>query len=116
MKYYIDAENTVFAYAEDGSQDEFIRDNLIAILEKEALAIAQPKQSKTQLISYADEKKSILLAEATESIAPIQDALDLGIATDKELKQLNTWKQYRVDLNRIDTASAPDIAWPEKPQ
>ncbi|MBO1928548.1 tail fiber assembly protein [Providencia rettgeri] len=49
-------------------------------------------------------------------MAPYQDAIDLGIATDKELMQLNAWKQYRVDLNRIDTSAAPDIEWPEKPQ
>lgn len=53
---------------------------------------------------------------ASEAIAPLQDAIDLSIATDKELMQLNAWKQYRVDLNRIDTSTAPDIDWPEKPQ
>ncbi|MBP6079773.1 MAG: tail fiber assembly protein [Providencia sp.] len=53
---------------------------------------------------------------ASEAIAPLQDAIDLSIATDKELMQLNAWKQYRVNLNRIDTSTAPDIDWPEKPE
>ncbi|MDM9284006.1 tail fiber assembly protein [Providencia rettgeri] len=69
-----------------------------------------------EVIFFANQQKKTLLDKAAAIIAPYQDAIDLGIATDKELKQLNAWKQYRVDLNRIDTATAPDIAWPEKPQ
>lgn len=53
---------------------------------------------------------------ASEAIAPLQDAIDLGIATDKELIQLNAWKQYRVDLNRVDTSTAPDVDWPINPE
>lgn len=64
----------------------------------------------------AQQEKQTLMAQASKAIAPYQDAIDLGIATDKELIQLNAWKQYRVDLNRIDTSMAPDIAWPEKPE
>ncbi len=66
--------------------------------------------------TQALKEKQSLMKVASEAIAPLQDAIDLGIATDKELMQLNAWKQYRVDLNRIDTSTAPDIAWPEKPQ
>lgn len=116
MKYYIDPHNAIFAYAADGSQDELINDNLKAISEKEALAIAQPKQSQAQLIADAEYQKQALLNEATAAIAPLQDAVDLGIATKTELMQLNTWKKYRVDLNRVDTSTAPDVDWPEKPE
>ncbi|ECW0880022.1 tail fiber assembly protein, partial [Salmonella enterica subsp. enterica] len=45
-------------------------------------------------------------------IAPLQDAVDLGIATDDEKAQLDEWKKYRVLVNRVDT-SAP--SWPDKP-
>nr|WP_231130412.1 tail fiber assembly protein [Providencia stuartii] len=72
--------------------------------------------SKQQFIVCAEYKKKDAFNEASFAIAPLQDAIDLGIATDKELMQLNAWKQYRVALNRIDTSAAPDIDWPEKPQ
>ncbi|ENY9400323.1 tail fiber assembly protein [Salmonella enterica] len=45
-------------------------------------------------------------------IAPLQDAVDLGIATNDEKAQLDEWKKYRVLVNRVDTSN-PD--WPEKP-
>lgn len=75
-----------------------------------------PFPTQKELIQQAEYEKQNKIQEVSKIIAPYQDAIDLGIATNKELKQLNAWKQYRVDLNRIDTANAPDIAWPEKPQ
>ncbi|EFB3321859.1 tail fiber assembly protein [Escherichia coli] len=42
-------------------------------------------------------------------MAPLQDAVDLGIATEEESSLLAAWKKYRVLLNRVDTSVAPDI-------
>ncbi|WP_273802774.1 tail fiber assembly protein, partial [Proteus vulgaris] len=70
---------------------------------------------KEQLIAEAEQKKQSLLAEANNAIAPLQDAVDLDMATDEEKAQLTKWKKYRVLLNRVDASLAPDIAWPEKP-
>ncbi|HHL1887459.1 TPA: tail fiber assembly protein, partial [Klebsiella pneumoniae] len=39
----------------------------------------------------------------------------LEMATDDEKTRLAAWKKYRVLLNRVDTSTAPDIKWPEKP-
>lgn len=52
---------------------------------------------------------------ATDAIAPLQDAVDLGIATEAEAALLLAWKKYRVLLNRINPEDAPDINWPEVP-
>jgi phage terminase large subunit GpA-like protein len=60
------------------------------------------------------ELKSLLMTQANEAIAPLQDAIELEIASDEEQSQLAAWKKYRVFLNRIDT-EASDIIWPEKP-
>lgn len=60
----------------------------------------------------AEEKKAKLLNEATAKIAPLQDAVDTGMATDGEKAHLTAWKTYRVLLNRIDASKAPDIEWP----
>ncbi|RXB07363.1 tail fiber assembly protein, partial [Escherichia coli] len=51
----------------------------------------------------------------TNVIAPLQDAVDLDMATDDETKLLLVWKKYRVLLMRVDTSTAPDIEWPTPP-
>ncbi|MBD8249964.1 tail fiber assembly protein [Pantoea agglomerans] len=54
--------------------------------------------------------------EANRAIAPLQDAVDISIATDEEIARLAEWKKYRVMLSRIDITTAPDISWPLKPE
>ena len=51
------------------------------------------------------------IQEFSEYIAPLQDAVDLEIATEEERSLLEAWKKYRVLLNRVDTSVAPDIEW-----
>ncbi|EGJ7432493.1 tail fiber assembly protein [Escherichia coli] len=60
-------------------------------------------------------KKTNLMAAAQVAIYPLQDAVDLGIATDEESAMLLAWKKYRVLLMRVDTSKAPDIEWPPQP-
>ncbi|AFN31189.1 Phage tail fiber assembly protein [Klebsiella michiganensis E718] len=55
------------------------------------------------------------MRKANEKIAPLNDAVELGIQTNEEVAQLTEWKKYRISLSRIDTSTAPDIAWPEIP-
>ncbi|EDS5957868.1 tail fiber assembly protein [Salmonella enterica subsp. enterica] len=68
---------------------------------------------KAAQLRQAEETKSRLLQIASEKIAPLQDAVDLDEATNKEKASLLAWKKYRVQVNRVDTSS-PD--WPEKPE
>ncbi|HEQ1860103.1 TPA: tail fiber assembly protein [Providencia alcalifaciens] len=82
---------------------------------KEVDAHINPPKSKGQHVAEAEQQKQMLLSEATESIAPLRDAVDLDIATDEEIALLKEWKKYRVLLNRVDTSLAPDIDWPQKP-
>lgn len=53
-------------------------------------------------------------AIADNAIAPLQDAVDIGDATDAELALLKAWKTYRVALNRLpDQAGYPTtVDWP----
>ncbi|EPU6502395.1 tail fiber assembly protein [Escherichia albertii] len=66
-------------------------------------------------VREAEETKSSLMQVASEHIAPLQDAVDLEIATEEETSLLEAWKKYRVLLNRVDTSTAPDIEWPTSP-
>jgi len=74
-----------------------------------------PPPTKEEAIALAIGTKASLLSEATVAISPLQDSIDLDMATVEEEKKLAAWKKYRVLVNRVDTSLAPDIEWPEKP-
>ena len=81
----------------------------------DALFISELGAEKLFRIREAEETKNSLMQVASEHIAPLQDAVDLEIATEKETLLLEAWKKYRVLLNRVDTSTAPDIEWPALP-
>ncbi len=63
----------------------------------------------------AEKEKTSRNEEANKSIALLQDAVDLAIATEEEASQLIAWKNYRILLNRVNISLAPDIDWPIPP-
>lgn len=66
-------------------------------------------------IAQATATKSALIKSAAAKIEPLQDAVDLGMATDDEKARFNAWRKYRVLLARVDTSTAPAILWPGIP-
>ncbi|ELP6610555.1 tail fiber assembly protein [Escherichia coli] len=72
--------------------------------------------SHAQLVAAAEQEKQYRLTVANNQIAPLQDAVDLDMAIDEEVRLLNAWKKYRVLVNRVDTNKAPDIQWPSQLQ
>lgn len=56
--------------------------------------------------------KQSLMASTSAKIAPLEDAVDLGMATEDEVAWLKSLKIYRVRLNRVDVS---DPVWPEIP-
>ncbi|QIE97370.1 tail fiber assembly protein [Pantoea stewartii] len=77
-----------------------------------AMTDAAAVQKSIDLIADAELRRTTLLSAAGNAISPLQDVVDLGIATDVEITLLTEWKKYRVLLMRIDTSKAPDIKWP----
>lgn len=74
-----------------------------------------PPPTPEQLKEQAEQLRNSLKGQVDAEIAWRQDAVDAGIATEQEARELMAWKKYRVLLMRIDTSKAPDINWPEKP-
>lgn len=72
-----------------------------------------PPLTEIELVSMAEAKKTAQRAIADYEIAWRQDAVDTGIASDKESFELAQWKKYRVLLMRVDTAH-PE--WPTPPE
>ena len=64
-------------------------------------------------IASANITKARLIKVASEQIQPLQDAVDLDMATEAEKSTLNEWRKYRVLLTRVDTSDAPAISWPK---
>ncbi|OON33544.1 phage tail protein [Izhakiella australiensis] len=78
--------------------------------------VKDDEAEKAAQLRDAENQKSRFMQTANDNIAPLQDAVDLDMATDDEKKQLAAWKKYRVLLSRVDTSTAPDITWPEIPE
>ncbi|MEY0576594.1 tail fiber assembly protein [Providencia manganoxydans] len=78
--------------------------------------ITDTEAQKASLIAEADNEKAQRLDEANNTIMYLQEAVDVDLATESEATALQEWKKYRVLLNRVDTSTAPDIEWPEKPE
>ena len=74
-----------------------------------------PPLPHAELVEQAEAQKQYLLSEAAESIAPLQDAVELDMATPEEESALKEWKKYRVMLNRVDTSLGADVVWPTPP-
>lgn len=70
---------------------------------------------REQLLAAAQAQRDSLLQYATLRASPLQDAVDLGIATEAEQIELAAWKMYRVQVSRVDLEVA-DPVWPDRPQ
>lgn len=76
-----------------------------------------PPPTTEEVIARVQGRVSVERQRADEAVAPLQDALDIGEITEAERTELNMWKKYRVDLNRIsDQPGYPNaINWPAAP-
>ncbi len=52
--------------------------------------------------------------EANQQITILADAVELGMATPEEQAAYTAWRQYRVQLSRLDLTQSP-VPWPPKP-
>lgn len=58
--------------------------------------------------------RDALLGAAALAIAPLQDAVDLEMATEIDLALLRLWKLHRVAVNRVELTLA-EPQWPPSP-
>lgn len=76
-----------------------------------------PALSHEQMVAEASSEKAYRMQVATAMVSPLQDAVDLGDASDSEKALLTSWKQYRVSIMRIDKQEGypGKIEWPLPP-
>lgn len=77
-----------------------------------------PEPTPDEIMAGALAQRDHLLALAALRVAPLQDAVDLRTATAADIANLELWKQYRVDINRVSDQSGfpAAIDWPAPPE
>lgn len=119
MKYYKDANNIVYAYESDGSQDEFIPPELIAITEEEAdILRIPPPPTPPEIIVLNTGIRTGLMNLANYQISVLTDATDPDVVDDvlpSDVALLLLWKQYRVKLRAVVLTAWPAL-WPDQPE
>ncbi|EET0591742.1 tail assembly chaperone [Escherichia coli] len=77
-----------------------------------------PAPSQAQLIAIANGTKDGLIAEANAIMNNRQwpGKAALGRLKENEIKSYSLWLDYLDALTDVDTATAPDIVWPVKPE
>lgn len=74
--------------------------------------VKDEEAEKTAKYNENASTKNNLMQMANENILPLQDAVDLDMATDDEKKSLTEWKKFRVLVSRVDL-NKPE--WPQIP-
>ena len=81
------------------------------------ILVDAPPESEESLRARLFGERDARLSHAAIRIAPLQGAVDMGLATSDDETLLMAWKRYRVAVRRIDqTPGFPlDFEWPEQP-
>lgn len=77
-----------------------------------------PPPTPEQILANAAQEKQQRIGAANAYINSKQwpSKLALGRLSDAETARFNLWLDYLDALAAVDTATAPDIVWPEKPE
>ncbi|WP_246316649.1 tail fiber assembly protein [Scandinavium goeteborgense] len=75
-----------------------------------------PPPTHAELVVEADAEKASRIAEANSVTQMWQTQLMLGIITPEDKEKLTAWMVYAQAVQAVDTSTAPDITWPDKPE
>lgn len=78
----------------------------------------QPEPTYDELVQQAELQKQILISQANEYIDSKQwpSKLALGRLSDADKLLFNEWLDYLDALEAVDTSTAPEVNWPDKPE
>ncbi|HBA8317109.1 TPA: tail fiber assembly protein [Escherichia coli] len=117
MKYYKDENNMIYAYDAYGSQDSFIKEELILITRSEAMAILNPPPTHEELIQAAEFERERLLKHADDVMLDWRTELMLGEISDASKAKLSAWLAYKNEVKSVDVTTDPEhVNWPVPPE
>lgn len=116
MKYFKDPANgDVYAYESDGSQDSIIPESLEPMSNDEVYAHCNPALAPGQVIEVNASVEAALSLAASSAMTPLFLSIQLGDATDEEVKKAKEWQSYYRALKAIDL-SEESPKWPSAPK
>lgn len=77
--------------------------------------VNKPSPTPGQLIAFAEQKRTSLLAQANSVISDWKTELSLGTINDADKVKLTEWMQYIKAVKAIDVSTAPEVSWPTPP-
>lgn len=77
--------------------------------------VTDESDQKSAQISAADQHRQMLIAYANEITSDWRTELALGIIDDDDKERLTEWMKYIKAVKAVDSSTAPDVSWPEKP-
>lgn len=77
--------------------------------------VTDTREQQQATVDAAQQELMLRQQKAESAIAPLETAIRLNMATEAEKAALTAWETYSVLLNRVDTTTAPDVAWPQSP-
>ncbi|WP_171861994.1 tail fiber assembly protein [Citrobacter freundii] len=75
-----------------------------------------PAPTPEQAIAIAEHEKQLRLTYANSVVADWRTELALGTIGDEDKDRLIKWMAYIKALKAVDTSTAPNIKWPDKPE
>ncbi|VVT52157.1 Phage tail fiber assembly protein [Kosakonia radicincitans] len=73
-------------------------------------------EAPVDYVAIANGKLAELREDAAAKVSDWVVELTLGIISDEDKAELIIWQKYIQALRKVDTSTAPDIAWPEIPE
>lgn len=116
MKYYKNKDGVIYALNDDELASDWIKSDVIEITERQADILRFSVFSNDDKKEIYEYKKQSLITEANQKTQLWQTQLMLGIITDEDKASLTEWMLYVQKVQAVDTSTAPDIIWPEKPE
>ncbi|EKF7118222.1 tail fiber assembly protein [Citrobacter freundii] len=77
--------------------------------------VDKPAPTHEELVEQVEAKRQSLLDEANIITTDWRTELALGIINDDDKAKLTEWMKYIKAVKAVDTSTAPDVIWPEKP-
>ena len=74
-----------------------------------------PPLTYDELVTVAENQKSLLISSAMDKTKIWRTQLQLGIISDVDKAKLIEWMRYISALQDVDTSTVPNIEWPQQP-